>query len=216
MTGENNTPTNLETDPEAERLSSGSSELNAEQKSASEADTLPIDGKVQLPKPQETPGFFDQCLEKCTPILVFENPLPSNPSRKEVILDSLRCPPHGNLAKFLTTAIIVLALWASCLGMFGDIAKPPNGTVFILIILVVLALFFGWIFSLVRLPPLLGMLLTGIVIKNIPGLEFDEYWTKTSSILRGVALVVILMRAGLGLDPEALKRLSGKAIILFG
>ena len=29
------------------------------------------------------------------------------------------------------------------------------------------------------------------------------------SILRGIALVVILMRAGLGLDPQALKRLSG-------
>ena len=29
------------------------------------------------------------------------------------------------------------------------------------------------------------------------------------SILRGIALVVILMRAGLGLDPQALKKLSG-------
>merc|ERR1712156_620748 len=53
------------------------------------------------------------------------------------------------------------------------------------------------------------MLLTGIVIKNIPGVEFDEYWVKTSGILRGIALVVILMRAGLGLDPQALKKLSG-------
>ena len=91
-----------------------------------------------------------------------------------------------------------------------------NGTIFILIILVVLALFFGWIVSLVKLPPLLGMLLTGIVIKNIPGVEFDEYWVKTSGILRGTALVVILMRAGLGLDPQALKRLSGNNKISFG
>ena len=119
--------------------------------------------------------------------------------------------------------------------MFGKIATPPNGTVFILIILVVLALFFGnhysictedmviskqnifsgWIFSLIRLPPLLGMLLTGIMIKNLPELyiedwKFDQYWVKSSGILRGTALVVILMRAGLGLDPKALKRLSGK------
>merc|ERR1719189_150289 len=41
------------------------------------------------------------------------------------------------------------------------------------------------------------------------GMTFDQYWTRTSSILRGIALVVILMRAGLGLDPQALKRLSG-------
>jgi Kef-type K+ transport system membrane component KefB len=95
------------------------------------------------------------------------------------------------------------------MGMFGDVAKPPSGTIFVLIILVVLALIFGWLFSLIRLPPLLGMLLTGIVIKNIPGMAFDQYWTPASSILRGIALVVILMRAGLGLDPQALKRLSG-------
>ena len=59
------------------------------------------------------------------------------------------------------------------------------------------------------------MLLTGIMIKNIPELyiedwKFDQYWVKSSGILRGTALVVILMRAGLGLDPKALKRLSGK------
>ena len=94
--------------------------------------------------------------------------------------------------------------------MFGDIAKPPNGTIFILILLVVFALICGWLFSLVRLPPLLGMLLTGIVIKNLPGMKFDDFWVQSSSILRGTALVVILMRAGLGLDPQALKRLSGK------
>ena len=35
------------------------------------------------------------------------------------------------------------------------------------------------------------------------------YLFEFCSILRGIALVVILMRAGLGLDPQALKRLSG-------
>ena len=64
------------------------------------------------------------------------------------------------------------------------------------------------------------MLLTGIMIKNIPELyiedwKFDQYWVKSSGILRGTALVVILMRAGLGLDPKALKRLSGKSIFIF-
>ena len=42
---------------EADKLSSGSSEvLDAEQKHASEADTLPIDGQVQVPKPAKN-GF---------------------------------------------------------------------------------------------------------------------------------------------------------------
>jgi len=47
-------------------------------------------------------------------------------------------------------------------------------------------------------------------MKSIPGIEFDTHWTSYSATLRGIALVVILMRAGLGLDPVALKKLSGK------
>ena len=205
MNGDNENENGME---EADKLSSGSSEvLDAEQKHASEADTLPIDGQVQVPKPAKN-GFWSHLESKSSPILVSENPLPSNPTKKDLFLHAIRCPPHGKLAKILTLTLVIVSLWATCLGMLGEVAQPPNGTIFILIILVVVALFFGWIFSLVRLPPLLGMLLTGILIKNIPGMTFDTYWTKTSSILRGVALVVILMRAGLGLDPQALKRLS--------
>lgn len=152
---------------------------------------------------------MSKCRTNLGPILVSENPLPSNPSRRQEIFHSFRCPPHGKLGRLLTLLILVLALWATSLGMLGAVAQPPNGTIFVLIILVVFALFFGWVFSLVNLPPLLGMLLTGIVIKNLPGMTFDSYWTPTSGILRGIALVVILMRAGLGLDPQALKRLSG-------
>ena len=189
-----------------DKLSSASSEvLDAEQKHASEADTLPIDAsKIEVTQPAKT-NFW---ISKCSAILVSENPLPSDPTKTDLFLHAIRCPPHGKIAKVTTLAIVILALWTTCLGMLGPIAQPPNGTIFILLILVILALIFGKIFSLIKLPPLLGMLLTGILIKNIPGMTFDEYWTKTSSILRGVALVVILMRAGLGLDPQALKRLS--------
>ena len=51
---------------------------------------------------------------------------------------------------------------------------------------------------------------TGIALKNLPGVKFDDQWQSYSKTIRGVALVVILLRAGLGLDPAALKRLSGK------
>ena len=57
------------------------------------------------------------------------------------------------------------------------------------------------------------MLITGIVLKNLPGLEFEDRWPDYSSTLRGTALVIILMRAGLGLDPEALKKHSGKGML---
>ena len=96
------------------------------------------------------------------------------------------------------------------MAMFGQIALPPGGTHFLLIAMVVVAIIVGQIFVRLRLPALLGMLLTGIALKNIPGVTFDDHWADYSKVLRGVALVVILLRAGLGLDPVALKRLSGK------
>ena len=138
------------------------------------------------------------------------------------------CPPHGRIGRLFTYIVLILSLWGSCVSMFGSIATPPNGTIFWLIVLTVVAMVFGWVFSLARLPPLLGMLITGklstqkqgfmkyhsqhfndeiqlnksfisgIVIKNIPGVEFDSSWNDYSSTLRSIALVVILMRAGLG------------------
>ena len=93
--------------------------------------------------------------------------------------------------------------------MFGAIAGPPNGTHFLLIALVVIAILAGNLFTLINLPALIGMLLTDIAPKNLPGITFDDNWISYSKILRGVALVVILLRAGLGLDPVALRQHSG-------
>ena len=87
--------------------------------------------------------------------------LPLNASSAEKFKYKFLCPPHGKVGVLLTYTIFVLSFWGSCAAMFGDIATPPNGTVFWLIILVILAMFCGWVFSLVRLPPLLGMLIIG-------------------------------------------------------
>ena len=84
-----------------------------------------------------------------------------NSNALEKIKYACFCPPHGKLGRILTYAVLVLSLWGSCLSMFGDIAAPPNGTIFWLIILVIVAMIFGWVFSLARLPPLLGMLVAG-------------------------------------------------------
>uniref|UniRef100_F1L2F0 Sodium/hydrogen exchanger-like domain-containing protein 1 n=1 Tax=Ascaris suum TaxID=6253 RepID=F1L2F0_ASCSU len=68
----------------------------------------------------------------------------------------------------------------------------------------------GSIFQFIRLPNLIGVLLTGIAYKNIPlfdGLLFiDERWNR---FFRKAALTVILIRAGIGLDPEKLRRTKG-------
>merc|ERR1719471_240249 len=53
------------------------------------------------------------------------------------------------------------------------------------------------------------MLLVGVMLANVPGVRsvgrLDSSW---SSVLRSSALTIILIRAGLGLDPDKLKQLS--------
>ncbi|KAA0203922.1 Na+/H+ antiporter, 1-like, partial [Hyalella azteca] len=60
------------------------------------------------------------------------------------------------------------------------------------------------------LPPLLGMLLSGIALRSFPGIRIigESLNPNWSASIRNVALVVILLRAGLGLDPKALKAMS--------
>lgn len=65
-----------------------------------------------------------------------------------------------------------------------------------------------------RMPPLLGMLLAGVALRNTPGdplQDLPEGWSLT---LRLVALTAILLRAGLGLDLDALGRLKGNFLRL--
>ena len=65
--------------------------------------------------------ILDGCfVEKLGPILVSENPLPNNPSKFEILKDSLRCPPHGKVGRIFTLLFLVLALWAACLGRYEN------------------------------------------------------------------------------------------------
>uniref|UniRef100_A0A8D0H2A1 Cation/H+ exchanger transmembrane domain-containing protein n=1 Tax=Sphenodon punctatus TaxID=8508 RepID=A0A8D0H2A1_SPHPU len=54
-----------------------------------------------------------------------------------------------------------------------------------------------------------GMLLAGFLIRNTPVIsDLVQINTKWSAALRNIALSIILARAGLGLDPQALKKLK--------
>nr|XP_012418355.1 PREDICTED: mitochondrial sodium/hydrogen exchanger 9B2 isoform X3 [Odobenus rosmarus divergens] len=60
-----------------------------------------------------------------------------------------------------------------------------------------------------------GMLLAGFLLKNIPVISDSvQIKHKWSSALRSIALSVILVRAGLGLDSKALKKLKGVCVRL--
>ncbi|KAI1299850.1 Sodium/hydrogen exchanger 9B1 [Halotydeus destructor] len=107
--------------------------------------------------------------------------------------------------------LLIVFIFGTTWSIFGDEALPRKGKIFTLFVLYILANVLGEAFELVKLPPLLGMLLSGFLITNVLKLELD---TKTSSSLRSMALAIILLRAGLGLDPLALKKLSGLCLRL--
>jgi NhaP-type Na+/H+ or K+/H+ antiporter len=58
-------------------------------------------------------------------------------------------------------------------------------------------------------PPLLGMMVFSFVLRNIPDSPVDRLPYTWSSVLRAVCLTVILLRAGLGLNLQKLRKLAG-------
>ncbi|WAR20709.1 SL9B2-like protein [Mya arenaria] len=151
-----------------------------------------------------------QCLHSCTrPCTTRYNPLPHEPSIPQMISYSLRCPPHGKLAKYLMFVLMFGVSWAVLISLTGP-QGLPGGNFFSLVILFFFCVIGGYLVTFIRLPPLLGMLIVGCLLRNVPkidivGNNLDSGW---SSALRQIALTVILIRAGLGLDPAALRKLS--------
>ena len=81
-------------------------------------------------------------------------------------------------------------------------------------IILLFGLLVGWIFSKMRLPSLLGMIIVGIVLSpNCLNLVDDSILT-ISGDLRQIALVIILTRAGLSLNLSDLKKVGRPAILM--
>ena len=75
-------------------------------------------------------------------------------------------------------------------------------------------LLLGYIFNKLRLPALLGMLITGIVLGPHALNLIDSSLLSISTELRQTALVIILLRAGLALDINDLKKVGRPAILM--
>jgi NhaP-type Na+/H+ or K+/H+ antiporter len=81
-------------------------------------------------------------------------------------------------------------------------------------IILLLGLFVGWIFSKLRLPSLLGMIIVGIAISPHCLNIVDKSIISISGDLRQIALVIILTRAGLSLNISDLKKVGRPAILM--
>eukprot|EP00316_Scyphosphaera_apsteinii_P000189 CAMPEP_0119307042 /NCGR_PEP_ID=MMETSP1333-20130426/7646_1 /TAXON_ID=418940 /ORGANISM="Scyphosphaera apsteinii, Strain RCC1455" /LENGTH=1079 /DNA_ID=CAMNT_0007310509 /DNA_START=20 /DNA_END=3259 /DNA_ORIENTATION=- len=107
-----------------------------------------------------------------------------------------------------------IVLWM--LPLLGDTILP-EGAGFALLLLYISSRTAGFVVKLLspRLPPLLGMLLAGLLLRNIHAAPLShevpllghsfEWWSLT---LRMMALALIMLRAGLGLDLDKLRAMG--------
>lgn len=81
-------------------------------------------------------------------------------------------------------------------------------------LILIVGMAFGWICNRCKLPSLLGMLLTGIILGPYVLNLIDDSILGISSELRKIALIIILTRAGLGLDISGLKKIGRPAVMM--
>lgn len=81
-------------------------------------------------------------------------------------------------------------------------------------LILLLGLLLGSLFSKMKLPSLLGMILVGIILSPYALNLIDESILNISGDLRQIALVIILTRAGLSLDLSDLKKVGRPAILM--
>lgn len=81
-------------------------------------------------------------------------------------------------------------------------------------LILLLGLFLSSLFSKMKLPGLLGMIIAGIVLSPHAFNLIDQSILSISADLRQIALVIILTRAGLSLDFADLRRVGRPAILM--
>ncbi|CAL1279531.1 unnamed protein product [Larinioides sclopetarius] len=107
-----------------------------------------------------------------------------------------------------TQLVCLSSVAGTAYGILGSSALPGS-EIFALLLLAVSAWLGGVLVGFLRLPPLLGMLFVGILFRNIPYIPYHtDISIKWAATLRDISLVIILLKAGLGLDPQKLLELK--------
>ena len=83
-----------------------------------------------------------------------------------------------------------------------------------LALMLILGLLLGSIFHKLNLPRLLGMMITGMILGPYALNLLDDKILSISSDLRQLALIIILLRAGLSLDLSDLKKVGRPAVLM--
>ncbi|XP_063713535.1 sodium/hydrogen exchanger 9B2-like [Symsagittifera roscoffensis] len=144
---------------------------------------------------------------------VREHPLDDTATLAQKAAWNFRCPPHGKVGWVLTRFVGFLIGMGALYGLLGPDDARPEVYIFALYIISRLS---GFLVSLMRLPPLLGMLVAGIAVSNLRA-QFDliedvePYWKE---VLRDISFITILIRAGLSLNPKGVLEMKSVVVRL--
>lgn len=116
------------------------------------------------------------------------------------------CPTYRHVARIVSLFATGLLTWGVIYSIIGSDAAP-GGQLFDIAAVSILAHFGGVLFRMLNLPALVGMLLVGIIYQNLGLIHVEGHYAELVGICRKVALVMILIRAGLDLEPKAMKTL---------
>lgn len=81
-------------------------------------------------------------------------------------------------------------------------------------LILLVGMFMGWVCRRLRLPSLMGMIITGLLLGPYVLNMIDASVLNISSELRRIALIIILTRAGLSLDIDDLKKVGRPAVLM--
>lgn len=110
------------------------------------------------------------------------------PSWKPPIWDRL-CPypfclSYRQFSRIITLCFIVVFSYGVLYAIVGETAAPPSGKLYQLILLSILSFMGGWLISLTTLPPLVGMLFTGLILQNVGVVDLDEHFAEITAEIR--------------------------------
>ena len=124
---------------------------------------------------------------------------------------SLPPPPpphtHTDLQNVASIGILVLLAYGALVGAAGKGFYPPTGAFFTVLLVWSSAHLGGLVLSrlLPVMPPLLGMLAAGVLLRNVPGDAARGLSEKAASKIRYGCLAVIFLQSGLEQDPSIFK-----------
>jgi len=111
-------------------------------------------------------------------------------------------PTKEQLVDNASWVVLAVIAYFALLFFLGDVMRPGE-TGFAAMLLWASAHGGAWLMDRVGLPPLMGMLFAGILLKNVGLVDgFDPEWSKA---VRSGGLAIILLRSGLELDWRAVK-----------